>query len=107
MDRLEDLVWKLYSDLEIRIQSVFDDHIIRFQNQNDLVTNIFNGLTSEMQKLKSDVIERRNVSEYEKDHWQDYDKSKNTFSAEIDSIYYSRLVIDCFVIKITIFLIKN
>ena len=79
IDRLEDLVWKLYGDLEIRIQNVFDDHIFRFQQQNEIVTNIFNGLTSEMHQIKKEVLERRSMNEYEKMQWHDYDKGITLF----------------------------
>jgi hypothetical protein len=55
MDRLEDLVWKLYEELDGKIQDLFDDHSNKFKQQNDIITNIFHGFGQEINNLKDEM----------------------------------------------------
>jgi hypothetical protein len=55
MDRLEDLVWKLYEELDGKIQDLFDDHSNKFKQQNDIITNIFHGFGQEINSLKDEM----------------------------------------------------
>lgn len=62
IDRLEDLVWKLYEELDFKIQDLFDDHTNKFKQQNDIITNIFHGFGQEINNIKDQLeFQRENV----------------------------------------------
>lgn len=55
LSSLEDLVWKLYEELDSKIQDIFDEHTQKFKQQNDIITNIFHGFGQEISYIKEDV----------------------------------------------------
>lgn len=55
VDRLEDLVWKLYEELDNKIQDLFDEHTNKFKQQNDIITSIFHGFGAEINTMKDDL----------------------------------------------------
>lgn len=57
LDRLEDLLWRLYEELDCKIQEVFDEHTARFKQQNEIVSSIFHGLGGEIESVRRDVRE--------------------------------------------------
>lgn len=52
---LEDLVWKLYDELDNKIQDIFEEHTNKFKQQNDIITNIFHGFGQEISFIKEEV----------------------------------------------------
>ena len=55
IDRLEDLVWKLYDELDNKMQELFDDSTKRFKEQNEIITSIFHGFNSEIITIKEEI----------------------------------------------------
>lgn len=55
MDRLEDLVWKLYDELDGKIQGLFQEQNERFKQQNNIISNIFRGFSEEIGGIKHEL----------------------------------------------------
>lgn len=59
VDRLEDLVWRLYDELDNKIQDLFEEHTNKFKQQNDIITNIFHGFGTEITNIKEEMQMQR------------------------------------------------
>lgn len=55
LSSLEDLVWKLYEELDGKIQDIFEDHNNKFREQNDIIKNIFHGFGTELNGIREEV----------------------------------------------------
>lgn len=65
IDRLEDLVWKLYEELDNKIQDVFEEHTNKFKQQNDIISNIFHGFGQEIGMMKEELeMQKQNEEDY-------------------------------------------
>ena len=52
---LENLVWKIYEELDNKIQDVFEDHSSKFKQQKDIITNIVQGFGQEITNIKEEM----------------------------------------------------
>lgn len=59
IERLEDLLWKLYDELDNKIQDLFEEHTNKFKQQNDIITNIFHGFGTEISNIKEEMQMQR------------------------------------------------
>ena len=55
VDKLEDLVLKLYDELDHKIKDVFEQQNYRFKQHNHIIKNIFKGFSQEIGAIKTEI----------------------------------------------------
>lgn len=80
VDRLEDLVWKLYDELDTKIQELFEEQSHRFKQQNEIVSNIFHGFNEEILTIKDTLCQFQTHSN------QDNKVEIRTYTSESDNM---------------------
>jgi hypothetical protein len=84
VDRLEDLVWKLYEELDNKIQDLFDEHTAKFKEQNDIISNIFQSFGGEINVIKNEIQTQKCI----------LDNSKSKFMGEEVEMFRAQDSID-------------
>lgn len=84
VDRLEDLVWRLYEELDNKIQDLFDEHTAKFKEQNDIISNIFHNFGSEINVIKDEIQTQKFIS----------DNSKSKFMGEEVEVFHAHDAMD-------------